>query len=162
MLTLSLSHVMIFSVFCMLLTSLQSIIFPVFFFLIIRPPPRSTHTYTLFPYPTLFRSISPLLESIEIAKRTATSHQKSIKGTIKIHARTSAGSEVIVSALPRFLKQYPDIQVDITLTDERADLLAEGIDLAVWLGNLEDSSMVARRLSTSRRVVCGKIGRAHV
>lgn len=100
-------------------------------------------------------SIAPLLHGIELARRTATSHQRGIKGSIKVHARTSAGAEVIVPALPRFLEQYPDLSVDITLTDERADLLAEGIDLAVWLGNLEDSSMIARRLSTSRRLVCG-------
>jgi DNA-binding transcriptional LysR family regulator len=101
-----------------------------------------------------FRNVSSILHEIEAAKRAASTYQEGLKGTIKIHARTSAGTEMIVPALPHFLAQYPELQIDITLTDERADLLSEGIDLAIWLGNLEDSSMVARQLSSSRRLVC--------
>lgn len=47
------------------------------------------------------------------------------------------------------------MSLDVTLTDEQADLVAQSIDVAVWLGNLEDSSLIARRLSHGRRVICG-------
>jgi len=104
---------------------------------------------------TYLTSIDPALKQLELARRTALSYQRTISGSIRFHARTSAGTEVIVPALSEFFIRYPDIEIDITLTDERVDLLANGIDVAVWLGKLEDSSMVARNLSSSRRVICG-------
>lgn len=104
---------------------------------------------------TYLASIDPALKQLELARRTALSYQRTISGAIRFHARTSAGTEVIVPALSEFFARYPDIEIDITLTDERVDLLANGIDVAVWLGKLEDSSMVARNLSGSRRVICG-------
>lgn len=99
--------------------------------------------------------ISPLLNELELIKRSAASHDQTIRGVIRVHARNSAGSEILVPALPQFLERYPDVSVDLTLTDERRDLLAEGVDLGIWLGKLQDSNYVARSLSSSSRLVCG-------
>ncbi len=104
---------------------------------------------------TYLVSVNPALRQLELARRSAHSYQRTISGSIRVHVRTSAGTEVIVPALSSFLERYPDIEIDITLTDERVDLLANGVDVAVWLGKLEDSSMVARSLSGSKRLVCG-------
>ena len=96
-----------------------------------------------------------ILQQVERAKRDASSFQKEIKGLLRVTLRVSAGITVIVPALPRFLERHPELVVNVTLSDERSDLVAKGIDVAVWLGHLDDSGVVARRLTLTRRVVCG-------
>ncbi|GAB3110127.1 LysR family transcriptional regulator [Bordetella tumbae] len=99
-------------------------------------------------------SVAPALRELELARRNAHSYQHKVSGAIRVHVRASAGTEVIVPALSSFFALYPDIEIDLTLTDERIDLLKNGVDVAVWLGKLDDSNMVARELSGSKRVVC--------
>jgi DNA-binding transcriptional LysR family regulator len=103
-------------------------------------------------------SARKIVHDIDAAKRLVSSYQDKTKGNIRVHARKSAGAQVIAPALKDFLVKYPEVSIDLTLTDERVDLVAEGVDIAVWLGNLEDSSLIARRLSSSRRLVCGSPG----
>ncbi|MGV6874310.1 LysR family transcriptional regulator [Pseudochelatococcus sp. B33] len=98
--------------------------------------------------------ISPILRKFDDVKREVSSYQSSVKGRLTVHLRNSVGSQFIVPALPQFLEQHPEVTLDVTLTDERADLVAQGVDVAVWLGHLEDSGLVARRLSSGRRRVC--------
>lgn len=116
---------------------------------------RTTRSQSLTEAGQLYYSrLVEVLAQVDEIKREVSSYQEGVKGRLKVHLRTSFGAHVIVPALPRFLAQYPDISVDVTLTDERADLVAQGIDVAVWLGNLEDSSLIARRLNPSKRVLC--------
>src|SRR5260370_7179889 len=56
--------------------------------------------------------------------------------------------------VPDFLAAYPDIRLDVSLTDVRVDLLAVGADLAIRIGPLIDSSMLARKLAPHRRIAC--------
>jgi DNA-binding transcriptional LysR family regulator len=56
--------------------------------------------------------------------------------------------------IPTFLAQYPDLNIDLWLTDTDLDLSEHGIDLAIRTGNLADSTLIGRRLATSPRVVC--------
>lgn len=92
------------------------------------------------------------------AKSEASSFQQSVKGHLKVSLRVSAGTTIIVPALPAFLEKYPDLTLDISLTDERLDLVANSIDVAVWMGQLPSSDIVARRLSPSQRILCGSPG----
>jgi DNA-binding transcriptional LysR family regulator len=101
-----------------------------------------------------FARISEALARIDDIKRDVSAFQEEVKGRLRVHLRTTIGIKVIVPALPQFLARFPDLTLDVTLTDERVDLVAHGVDLAVWLGALENSSMIARRLSPSRRFVC--------
>ncbi|CAN7742321.1 LysR family transcriptional regulator [Variovorax sp. LjRoot178] len=89
------------------------------------------------------------------AKSEAQSFQQSVKGLLKISLRVSTGTTIIIPALPAFLERYPELSLDVTLTDERQDLVANHIDVAVWMGQLPDSEIVARRLIPSQRIVCG-------
>jgi DNA-binding transcriptional LysR family regulator len=61
----------------------------------------------------------------------------------------------IVPAMGRFLDMYPDLTLDVVLDDRNVDLLEEGIDVALRMGRLDDSSMTARKLGESRRLVVG-------
>lgn len=96
-----------------------------------------------------------ILQQVERARRDASSFQKEVKGLLRVTLRVSAGTAVIVPALPRFLERHPELVVNVTLSDERVDLVANGVDVAVWLGHLDDSGVIARRLAQTRRVVCG-------
>lgn len=94
-----------------------------------------------------------IVSELEEAKRDASSYQTTAKGLLRVCLRTST-SRVIVPALPAFLEAHPGLVLDVMLSDERLDLVAHNIDVAVWLGHLEDSTMVAKRLMPSRRMVC--------
>jgi DNA-binding transcriptional LysR family regulator len=101
-----------------------------------------------------YDNIRSLLDQIEDVKRYVSSFQEGAKGTLRVHLRTTIGNQVVVPALPQFLKQYPGISLDLTLTDEQLDLVEHGIDVAVWHSALEDSALISRRLTRSDRVLC--------
>lgn len=67
-------------------------------------------------------------------------------GRLRIDAPTLLARLVIVPALPEFFKRYPDIDLQLSSGEHRADLIEEGIDCAVWSGELGDSALVARRV----------------
>jgi len=96
-----------------------------------------------------------ILQSVDEAKRGAAAYQQGVRGVIRVHAGTTVGSGVILPALPAFLEQHPEIVVDLSLTDERVDIVAEKVDVAIWRGRLDDSALVARALASPERVLCG-------
>lgn len=96
-----------------------------------------------------------VLQAVEEAKRGAAAHQSGVRGLIRVHCITSAGSALILPALPGFLAQNPEVVVDMSLTDNRVDIIAEKVDVAIWRGKLDDSGLVARLLGSPRRVLCG-------
>jgi len=102
-----------------------------------------------------FESTKAVLFELDRSKREVLAYQTIAKGSLRVYARVSAAMEVIIPALPNFLATNPDISLDLVVTDARVDLVSNKIDMAVWLGQLEDSSLVARRLSTSPRAVIG-------
>lgn len=102
--------------------------------------------------------LSDFLRNLETLKQEVSSYQADVRGVLKVHMRVSLGNEVVVPALPEFLKDHPDLKLDVTLTDDRVDLVAAGVDVAVWLGELSDSSMIVRQLAPSHRVICASPG----
>lgn len=69
-----------------------------------------------------------------------------ISGNLRIAAPMSFGIKRISPLIPEFLKRYPDIHIDLVLEDRETDLYAEGIDIALRIGELKDSSLIATRL----------------
>src|SRR6202795_2691987 len=67
-------------------------------------------------------------------------------GRLRVEVPTLMARLVIVPALPSFFARYPDIELDLGCSERRADLIEEGIDCAVWSGELEDSTLIARRV----------------
>lgn len=101
-----------------------------------------------------YERASALVHDLGTAILEAKSLQDDVKGLLRVTLRVSAGTTVVVPALPKFLKQYPELSLDISLVDEWQDLVANNIDVAMWLGDLPNADIVARRLSPNRRVVC--------
>lgn len=122
---------------------------------------RSTRALSLTEAGMIYADrIRELVHQLETIKREVSTFQKEVKGLLRVHLRNSVGTQKIVPALPQFLRANPDLKVEVTLTDERADLVTQGIDVAVWLGKLEDSNLIARKLSPGRRIICCSPGYA--
>jgi DNA-binding transcriptional LysR family regulator len=75
-------------------------------------------------------------------------------GMIKVAAPQSFGRQYLGPALATYLEKYPDVSLKVYLSDKRVDLLEEGFDLAITIGVLQDSTLIARKLGDCRRVVC--------
>jgi len=116
---------------------------------------RSTRSLSLTePGRQFYERVCKISNDLMEARMEAQSYKESVKGMLRVSLRVSAGSTVIIPALPNFLEQYPDLCLDVTLSDERTDLIAQSIDVAVWIGAIPDSNLVARRLSPPQRIVC--------
>ena len=76
------------------------------------------------------------------------------RGSIKVNSGIGFGLNVLGSELPRFLQLYPDVDVTLDLESRSADLVSEAIDVAVRVGTLQDSSLIAIRLGAMRRYLC--------
>ncbi|MBB5208411.1 LysR family transcriptional regulator [Chiayiivirga flava] len=77
-----------------------------------------------------------------------------VAGTLRVTMSASFGRQYISPLLPRFLARHPRVRVSVHLTDQVVDLVSEGFDLAIRIGDLHDSSLVSRRLALNRRVLC--------
>jgi DNA-binding transcriptional LysR family regulator len=115
---------------------------------------RSTRHHGLTEVGQLFYdNIRKILQDVENAKDLVSSYYNEIKGILRVSIWSSA-APVILPRLPEFLARYPHIVLNVKLAEQRVDLVSEGMDVAVWLANLEDSNLVVRRLTLARRVVC--------
>lgn len=99
------------------------------------------------------RSVSILAE-LDAADRAITDLQAAPRGTIRLNAPMSFGTLHLADALADFMADWPDLRIEATLSDSQVDLVEEGYDLVLRIADLQDSSLIARRLSPVRRVVC--------
>lgn len=76
------------------------------------------------------------------------------RGRLRVDVPISLGRRLIVPALPRFIQQHPELRVQMSMTDRVFDLVQEGIDAALRVGTLSDSSLIARRVGGFRGVTC--------
>lgn len=96
-----------------------------------------------------------ILGEIEAANASVSMLQVVPRGRLRMNAPMSFGVLHLAPAIRDFLARYPEIDLDLTLNDRYVDLVDEGFDLAVRIGRLADSSLVARKLAPMRLVVCG-------
>ncbi|MET0809101.1 MAG: LysR family transcriptional regulator [Pseudoxanthomonas sp.] len=77
-----------------------------------------------------------------------------IAGTLRVTLSASFGRQYISPLLPQFLAMHPKLRISVHLSDQVVDLVSEGFDLAIRIGALEDSGLVARQIAPNRRVLC--------
>lgn len=95
-----------------------------------------------------------IISSIEAARASVGVGQASPKGSLRITAPASFGRMHLIPAMKTFLTQYPDITIDIRLTDTIVDLVEGGFDIAIRDAELKDSTLIARKLAPDNRIVC--------
>lgn len=116
---------------------------------------RTTRTLTLTEAGRLYlERARRVLAEVEDAERSVGRLSDAPRGQLRVSAPMSFGFLHLAAAIPAFLARHPDVTVDMSLTDRFVDLVEEGFDVAVRIGRLRDSSLIARRLAPSRLVVC--------
>lgn len=99
-----------------------------------------------------YNQVEQILQQLGEANRSVNQLQTRPEGVLRVHTRLLVGQLVIMPALPEFLALYPNIRIDIVLSNNIAQVMDQGIDLDIRIGKLEDSSLIARKLVGSERV----------
>lgn len=116
---------------------------------------RTTRRLVLTAEGDLFLARSrDILTSIEAAEAEVTAASRQPRGHLKISVGTALAKQILGPALPVFLARYPDITVELHVSDHQVDLIAEQVDVAIRSGALGDSTLVARKLGDATRVIC--------
>jgi len=94
-----------------------------------------------------FEKMEPLIEELDLVNQSLKDATAKPSGRLRVSMSVSYGQIVIAPKLAAFRKQYPDIQLELILSDNQVDLVNDQIDLAIRHGNLPDSSLVTRKLT---------------
>lgn len=101
-----------------------------------------------------YQECSRLLRGFTEAEERISQQQTEPFGVLKLTCATTFGERFIAPLLPDFIRRYPKLKIDFNLSNERVDLINDGYDLAIRLGRLEDSSLIARRLCDRSEYIC--------
>jgi DNA-binding transcriptional LysR family regulator len=101
-----------------------------------------------------YRRCKRILEEFDEANREAGDVQGSARGQLKIAAPVTFGALHLGEIVGWYLREHPNVSIEILLNDRFVDLIDAGVDLAVRIGRLPDSDLVARRLAPCRMVAC--------
>lgn len=93
------------------------------------------------------------LDDIAEAQAEISRLQEHPRGVLRINVPMSFGILHIAPLLPAFMQQYPDLRVEMDLNDRKLDVIDEGFDVSVRIGDLPDSSLIARRLAPCRHLI---------
>jgi DNA-binding transcriptional LysR family regulator len=101
-----------------------------------------------------YAQVEQILQQLAEANESISRLHTKPQGVLKVHARMLVGQLFIVPHLPEFLAQYPEISVDLVLSNNIAPVMEQGTDVDIRIGRLEDSSLIARKLLSSERAAC--------
>jgi DNA-binding transcriptional LysR family regulator len=116
---------------------------------------RSTRRLDVTPLgQSYYESALRLLGEVESVEQGIAGQTAEPRGTIRVSAPLSFAVAHLGCLLPPFLQRYREVTVEVDLSDRPVDLLGEGYDLALRIGVLEDSTLIARRIAAIERVYC--------
>jgi len=99
-----------------------------------------------------------ILEAFDEANREASDSQGDARGVLRVAVPVTFGAMHLGSVVARYMDEHPHVNVEVLLSDRYADLLDIGADLAIRIGRLPDSGLVARRIAPCRMIVCASPG----
>ncbi|MEH6626695.1 MAG: LysR family transcriptional regulator [Motiliproteus sp.] len=99
-----------------------------------------------------------ILTELDEAEAELTDYGQSPKGVLKVNCSPGFATHQLLPVLPQFQQQYPDLTVELQLTGQAVDLVTEGVDVSIRLGQLQDTSLVARKLGECSRIICASAG----
>ena len=116
---------------------------------------RSTHRLRLTEVGAVFHAHAlRIVADVDAMRGLASSLNHTPQGLLRVSLPAAFGRRHVMPHLAAFLDAYPAIRVDATLTDLHVDLIEAGADVAIRIGTLPDSRLVARRFAPHRRVAC--------
>lgn len=95
-----------------------------------------------------------IIDEVNDAEQLVSSESTSPRGTLRISAPVSFGTLHLGPAIARFMTQCPDVSIELDLSDRFVDIVGEGYDMAIRIGHLADSSLVARHIAPAQMVTC--------
>lgn len=95
-----------------------------------------------------------LVDDLEALSSSLRQAGTGITGTLRLTTSASFGRQYVSPLIPEFLRAHPGVNLSINLTDHVLDLVSSGFDLAIRIGTLEDSTLVARKLADNQRLLC--------
>ena len=101
-----------------------------------------------------FRQAEQILHQIIEANESVAQLQSEPRGILRVHSRMLVGHRYIVPALPGFMADYPQIKIELLMSNFAVDLVERNIDVDIRIGKMLDSALVARKLASSERLVC--------
>ncbi|MBT8570936.1 LysR family transcriptional regulator [Polynucleobacter paneuropaeus] len=116
---------------------------------------RTTRKLSLTEEGELFyERCKEILETIESAENEITSHTEDVSGQIRINAPFSFGIRKLAPLWGIFHQKYPKVTLDVVLSDRLVDVVDEGYDIAIRIAALTNSTMVSKKLTTTRIILC--------
>jgi DNA-binding transcriptional LysR family regulator len=101
-----------------------------------------------------YERVVQILATVQEAEAFVSSGHERAAGILKVTVPTAFGRMHLAPYLGKFLKQFPDLHMEIIATDHIMDIVREGIDVAIRIAELDDSSLVAKKLAPCRRIFC--------
>ena len=96
-----------------------------------------------------------ILDDVREAEDAISKTRSAPRGRLKVSVPTVLGCRVLVPALPRFMADYPEIELELDFNDRLVDVVADGFDLVVRTGDVSSSRLIARKLGPHQFVTCG-------
>ena len=128
-------------------------------FLGVRLMNRTTRRLSLTPDgAAYYEHCIKIIAEIAEADASFQAGKRKPSGLLRVHMPSSLGRRIVIPALSTFHQRYPDVTLDLGLSDRLVDPVEEGVDCLIRVGPLEDSSMVARRIGMLKRVTCASPG----
>lgn len=101
------------------------------------------------PGEVYFKHAVRAASELQMAQSLTQETQEGVRGKIRITAPVELGMSTLAESISTFLAKYPTLQVELLLTDRLVDLVAEGIDIAIRIGELKDSTLISKRIGAS-------------
>lgn len=101
-----------------------------------------------------YQRCTQILADVAEAEQLAGHSSAAPRGTLKITMPLAFGQHRLGPVIADYVGQYPEVKLDISLSDRRVDLVEEGFDLAIRIGALAESGLIARKLGSDRAIVC--------
>ncbi len=116
---------------------------------------RTTRAVSLTPEGESFLGYAQaMLETEEAASLAMAPSGAGVSGLLRVTAPAAFGRKIVSPLVPSLLHEHPELRIDLQLTDAVVDIVATGFDVAVRIGRLQDSSLIARRLAANVRLLC--------
>jgi DNA-binding transcriptional LysR family regulator len=105
-----------------------------------------------------FERVVGILAELDAADQAVTHLQDSPRGLLRVNAPMSFGTLQLGPAIAAFMERYPELRIQLALSDQHVDPVQDGLDVTLRIADLESSSLIARKIMPIDRVVCGSPG----